>query len=265
MNDQIFVDMAVLQQLERIANALEKLARGNAPEEPNLVRPIEEYRRFDWASIGASVVRQDSDGPTHLEYGGFVWSRRSPQNKFDGAIWYSRSAGKDTEGNVLYLRLITFREIKDVDPLPAKLARTLTAAPEAAAPVKNAQPAQPAEMPAEKSNEATSAQPVKTPAAKKTPAGNGRLAREDYLKQAVSKKFNLSAQAAEAVAQIAGIPDDGKDPRADYAPAMKLVPYFAECKALGIVKFTEARDILQKHQGDIEQALFDVRDSRQEA
>lgn len=260
------IEDQILEQLRRIGDALEKIARGNAPEEPNLVKPIEGYQSFDWSSIGASVVRQDSDGPTHLEYGGFVWSRRSPQNKFDGAIWYSRAAGKDEAGNVLYLRLITFREIKDVDPLPSKLSANIT---NGSTNITNA-----TKRATNGSTNSTNETNFKTqlpekPAATKQPKaarpGNGKLSREDYLKAAVSKKFNLSAQAAEAVAGIAGVPDDGKDPTADYSLAMNLAPYFAECKAMGMVKFTEARDILLKHGGDASQAIFEVRDSRKEA
>lgn len=232
----------IFEQLKRIAEALEKIARGSEPEEPNLVRPIEDYRGFDWASIGASIVRQDADGPTHLEHNGFLWLRRSPQNKFDGAIWYSRPAGKDADGNIRYLRLISFREIKDVDPLPAKLAKNLAPA------------------------SALAAEPVKPAASGESKAGtgNGKVSWEDYFREATSRKFNLSGQAVEAIAKLAGVAGDGMEPTADYAQAMKYVPYFAECKALGM-KYPEARDILQKHQGSVDQALFEVRDSRKEA
>src|SRR5574337_764687 len=118
MNDQLAEKL--LQQLERIAMSLENLARAGAPAEPNYVKPLSEYRGFDWESIGASVVQQDADGPTHLEWGGALWTRRSPANKFEPAIWYSRAAGKDEAGNNRYLRLITFRPVWDAEPLPEK-------------------------------------------------------------------------------------------------------------------------------------------------
>jgi hypothetical protein len=117
--------LLMIHQLTRLADAVERLARGNEPEEPNYIRPIEEYQGFDWTAISASVVHQDPDGPTHIEWGGVLWTRRSPKNKYEPAIWFSRAAGKDVEGNVKYLRLITFRTIGEADPLPDKAKQAL--------------------------------------------------------------------------------------------------------------------------------------------
>ena len=117
----------MLGQLIRIADALEQIARSGEPAEPNIFKPLAEYGSFDWSQIGATVVHQDQDGPTHLEWGGQLWTRRSPSNKFDPAVWFSRSAGKDEDGNVRYLRLITFREIGEAEPLPAKARQKTTA------------------------------------------------------------------------------------------------------------------------------------------
>ena len=112
--------------LARIAVALEKLANHGEPVEPNYVRPLEDFAGFDWSSIGASVVNADQYGPTHLECDNKVWTRRSPQNKFGEAIWFSCSAGKDDEGETKYMRLITFRKINlNADPLPAGVAATV--------------------------------------------------------------------------------------------------------------------------------------------
>lgn len=116
-------------QLERIADALERLATGSKPTAPDIVRPIEQYVNFDWASIDAEVVKLDDDGPTHVSHKGRLFTRRSPSNKFDPAIWYSTPAGKDDDGNTLYLRLITFKSIHDAEALPRKLAGEVKAAP----------------------------------------------------------------------------------------------------------------------------------------
>lgn len=110
----------ILGQLVRIGDALESIARSGEPAEPNLVKPLEEYSGFDWAALNATIVHQDQDGPTHVEWSGNLWTRRSPANKFDPAIWFSRAAGKDAEGNVKYLRLITFRKIGAAEPVPEK-------------------------------------------------------------------------------------------------------------------------------------------------
>ncbi len=141
-------------QLERIAIALERLAGGGKPIAPNLVRPMEEYAGFDWAAIGAEIVKDDADGPTHVQHNGILYTRRSPTNKYEPAIWYSAPAGKDGEGNTEYVRLITFRNFGEADPLPGKVNGELRkpapapAAPQAPAkPVPSPAPARPTQPP----------------------------------------------------------------------------------------------------------------------
>lgn len=112
--------------LTRIADALGSMAQPKADFAPDHVRPIEDFPDFNWDSIKANIIRTDDDGPTHVEWRGQVFTRRSPRNKFDPAIWYSRSTGKNGDGENEYIRLITFREIKDADPIDSK-ARSLAA------------------------------------------------------------------------------------------------------------------------------------------
>lgn len=262
---------ASLHYLERIAVALEKLARGNEPEEPNYVKPIDDFRVFNWESIGASIVQQDADGPTHLEHGGFIWTRRSPQNKFDAAIWFSRPNGKDADGNVKYLRLITFRPIKEADPLPRKAAEMAQAQPErrpAAAP-NHATPTPAAtSRPESRNGGAQKAAPAPedlfdhpAPAAKPTKADDKMLLKERFMELATGRKFNLSSQAAQAVAQMAGI--DINLQSADYTPAIPLVSYFAECKSYSM-SFVESKAVLQKYDGDATNAIAEVRDNHKQ-
>jgi hypothetical protein len=127
--EQELIDM--LKQLTRIADALERLSQGGEPVELALVQPIEKYSGFDWSSIGATIIHEDPEGPTHVEWKGQIYTRRSPTNKFDPAIWYSRAAvinrGKNEEADVKYLRLITFKTIKEADPLDRKAARAVQA------------------------------------------------------------------------------------------------------------------------------------------
>ena len=116
-------EMNMLAQLARIADSLEVLARPGKDYAPDNTRPIEDFAGFDWSSINATVVRTDAFGPSHVEWGGHVYTRRSPSNRFDPAVWYSRATGKDEEGDkTVYARLITFKEIKDADPLSDKAA-----------------------------------------------------------------------------------------------------------------------------------------------
>lgn len=119
----------IAHYLQHIAAALETLARAQGPApELNLVRPLAEYPGFDWASIDASLIKGDQYGPTHVEHGGYVYTRRSPQNKFGEAIWYSRATGKAEDGTTTYARLITFRKLADADSLPDKVVQAVKAA-----------------------------------------------------------------------------------------------------------------------------------------
>ena len=112
-----------LKALERIADALERLAP--PPAIPNYQFPLEAFRSFDWKSIGATVEQSDASGATVICRSGLHFTRRSPSNKFGEAIWFSRSVGKDNNGQPQYERLITFQPINNVqiDPLPEKTRR----------------------------------------------------------------------------------------------------------------------------------------------
>jgi hypothetical protein len=120
-------EILLLSHLARIANALEQLAIASAPKAPNYRRTLAEFSDFDWGSIGATVTASDNDGPTSISRDGFIWTRRSPQNKFAEAIWFSRATGeRDEEGNARYARLITFTAPAEAEPLPRKLADDVT-------------------------------------------------------------------------------------------------------------------------------------------
>lgn len=114
--------------LARIAGALETMAIANLPKEPSYRKDIGEYARFDWDSIGAVVLGQDDYGVTLVEWGGYQWTRRAPQNKFGEAIWFSRPAGKDAEGKAKYLTLIKFAKAVDAEPVAPRTAQAATGA-----------------------------------------------------------------------------------------------------------------------------------------
>lgn len=118
----IAMQQAQLLMLERIAIALERLTPTKAPE---YQKSLSDYRHFDWSTIGAKVVHADQDGAAIVEWNGQQYSRRSPQNKFGAAIWYSRAIGKDEDGNTAYERLITFKQLAEVDPLPQRMLSSL--------------------------------------------------------------------------------------------------------------------------------------------
>lgn len=126
MNDQQFERLLAL--LGDIACSLEAIERALRPEAPNYKRPIEEFPTFDWASIGARVLKVDQYGVAQVEHGDQVYTRRSPENKFGEAIWFSRPEGKDADGNTRYVRLITFRRFGDAEPISRKAEALVVAA-----------------------------------------------------------------------------------------------------------------------------------------
>lgn len=115
-----------LTALERIADALERLAPTSVAA-PNYIKPLEQFADFDWATIGAAVDKSDQYGAAIISWRGQQFVRRSPQNKFGEAIWFSRCVGKDDQGENRYERLITFKPISnvEVEPVPEKILRLL--------------------------------------------------------------------------------------------------------------------------------------------
>lgn len=102
-------EMQLLTVLDRIARGVETIAMSNA-KDPAFVKPLADYRDFDWSTIGATVTEHDRDGAKVVEWGGYNWMRRNPSNNFGDAIFYTRSVGKDpATGNNKYARLITFK------------------------------------------------------------------------------------------------------------------------------------------------------------
>ncbi|HKQ74619.1 MAG TPA: single-stranded DNA-binding protein [Blastocatellia bacterium] len=84
-------------------------------------KPIQEYTTFDWSSIAAEVTREDEDGPSIVRWNGKFYKRRSPSNKFEPSIWFSRCVGKREDGSNNYETLISFDVIKDdVEPISPK-------------------------------------------------------------------------------------------------------------------------------------------------
>ena len=104
----------------RQADALERIARFMAPKAPNYRHTLREWREFDWSSIEAEIIRADSDGVALVSWGGYLWARRAPDNKFSEAVWYSRAEGRTEEGNPSYLRLITFGKAAEPEPMGRK-------------------------------------------------------------------------------------------------------------------------------------------------
>jgi hypothetical protein len=119
----------VLELLHQQARALEKIAcalsSATPTTAPNYQRSLQSFKNFDWASIDARVDGFDAQGPTVVSWGGQLYTRRSPVNKFDPAIWFSRCVGKGEDGANQYERLITFKSVGEVEPISPKVNRLM--------------------------------------------------------------------------------------------------------------------------------------------
>lgn len=114
LEQQILATRRLESKLNQVLGCLPRTA-------PDLVHPLHAFSGFDWASIGARVIEKDSSGAALVSWGGHVYKRRSPANKFEAAIWFSRCTGKDE-----YERLITFKRVNStVEPIPEKLSTLL--------------------------------------------------------------------------------------------------------------------------------------------
>src|SRR5215470_11837562 len=124
VNEQNEILRMIAASLQGVESHLRQMAASSNPA-PNYQRPLSEYPIFDWNSIGATVLNRDGDGVTAVEWNGQVFTRRSPNNKFDAAVWFSRHLGQDADGNKRYARLITFRALNDAESIAAKAKKAI--------------------------------------------------------------------------------------------------------------------------------------------
>lgn len=104
--------------LTRISDTLDLIAANTAPAAPNFRKPFDDFAHFDWTTIGAVVTATDDDGVSAVEWNGYDFTRRAGSGKFGRAIWFSRPTGKDAEGNNTYVRLVTFKDRSEAEPIP---------------------------------------------------------------------------------------------------------------------------------------------------
>ena len=117
---EIALQGRIADAMDRLVILLERMLPAKAPD---VVLDISEFATFDFSSIGAVVVQSDEEGPTVVNWRGQPFFRRSPNNKFAAAIWFSRCTGKDERGENTYERLCTFKALnhRSVDELPDKV------------------------------------------------------------------------------------------------------------------------------------------------
>ena len=121
MNQDQFTQWIAIQ--ERQAVALEKIARLLQQQLPRPPAPeyeaiLENFPNFNWASMGAECVQRDNYGVSVVCWRGNLYQRRSPENAYGTAIYFSRGIGKDEQGRNLYERLITFKPASSINVRP---------------------------------------------------------------------------------------------------------------------------------------------------
>jgi DdrB-like protein len=114
----------IAKNLQGVESHLCQIAVSSNPA-PNYQRPLIEYADFDWPSIGATVLNRDDDGATAVEWNGQIFTRRSPSNRFQEAVWFSRHLGQDSDGNKRYARLISFKALSDAEPIAANAKKAI--------------------------------------------------------------------------------------------------------------------------------------------
>ncbi len=128
---------ALIEAVQGVEAQVQQLAIAANPA-PNYQKPLADYWNFDWSLIGAIPRSSDQEGATSVEWNGRLFTRRSPQNKFQEAVWFSRAVGKDDLGNNKYEKLITFKNAGEAEELGSKVKK---AAPPVTEPPAPSQPA----------------------------------------------------------------------------------------------------------------------------
>ncbi len=109
------LNQQILSTQGRILKVLETMITNQQIKDPDYQHGLAEYQDFDWNSIGAKILDRDTDGVSAVSWQGKIYKRRSPENKFAPAIWFSRKQGND------YYKLITFKTIEAAEPLSRKV------------------------------------------------------------------------------------------------------------------------------------------------
>jgi hypothetical protein len=112
-----------MENLDELLLALKAIA---SQTPPNWQRPLKAYPNFDWSKIGATIVNSDNYGATKVAWFGHIYTRRSGENKkFGAAIWFSRANGKSEGEETNYLKLISFKDSAEAEPLPDYVIRAM--------------------------------------------------------------------------------------------------------------------------------------------
>ena len=113
------VNLENLEVGKRREKKLDQLINSQPVKAPNFPKSLSEYPNFDWSSIGAKVIARDHDGVSEVEWNNYIFTRRSPTNKYIPAIWFSLYDGKE------YQKLITFKARSNAESISRKIINLL--------------------------------------------------------------------------------------------------------------------------------------------
>lgn len=108
-------------------NMARMISAGPGNSSPNYYKRLSDFGAFDWSSIGASVVDEDRDGVSVVDYEGRMFTRRRGHADFDPVIYFSVCTGKNEKGDNQYNRLITFKEPGKAKRVPEETKELLEA------------------------------------------------------------------------------------------------------------------------------------------
>lgn len=100
--------------VKTLCNRLDAIASQHPPD---WKLPLAYYKALWCERIGATVIDGDEHGPSQVMWSGHIYTRRAGSGKYGVAIWFSRSIGKDDNGETEYGRLITFKDQAPAEPL----------------------------------------------------------------------------------------------------------------------------------------------------
>lgn len=145
LSDADIMRMGVAALL-RIAAALEAEATSAPPKQKPITYDLADYPNFDWSAIGYTVLGRDQDGATMVRMPDGVLLKRGANAKFGNDIWFRYSDGKDENGDVRYVHVVKFSEIKPPEPLDNRI-RSALAKPASKPEPATVEPQKPADPP----------------------------------------------------------------------------------------------------------------------
>lgn len=114
----------MVSELATMRRYFKQMVEYSKPTEPGYIYPLNDYPDFDWSTIGATVIQRDGKGYVSMvEWGGYFWKRRSKSDNKGAAVWFNRTYNPYDTDAWEYVRLVTFRNTGNPEPLQFPMSR----------------------------------------------------------------------------------------------------------------------------------------------